>query len=291
MKTEIIQVTPKLARSWLEANTRNRPLRPTHVERLRSSFERGEYVMTHQGIAFSTDGTVADGQHRLTAISLLPDHYSFPMLVTEGLNHEAAFPVIDIVMATRSVSDVLGMDRKITEVGMFLCRLWEAKTSGITPTLARPFIEFTAASAAELCAFCGTSSKTWAAQPVRTAAVVSLLRGVDADYVKLMYRSLVSADFNAMTPVVVSLFKSQLSGKVRAADYNDLFIRCIKAFNPANATNTRIQISDLGADIAAVRQWLDVAIAQKRAPAIAEAKGKAPRNSNGGKPQVREFNA
>lgn len=283
MKTEIVQVTPRLARNWLKGNTRNRPLRPAHVERLRASFERGEYVMTHQGIAFATDGTVADGQHRLTAISLLPDHYSFPMLVSHGLDHEEAFPVIDVVMATRSVSDVLGIDRKVAEVGMFLCRLWEGKTSGITPTLAMPFIELTAPTTSELLRFCGSTSKTWSSAPVRSAAVVSLMRGTNADYVKLMYHNLVNADFQAMTPVIASLFRSHLSGKVRANDANDLFVRCTRAFNPAIASHTKIQIKDVSVAITEVRAWLGMAMAQKNAPAQAEAKGKTRGNSNGGR--------
>lgn len=279
MKTEIMQVTPRLCREWLKTNTRNRPIRPTHVERLRASFERGEYVMTHQGVAFCDDGTIADGQHRLTAISLLPDNHSFPMLVTHGLSHEAAFPVIDIVMATRSVSDVLGVDRKIAEVGMFLCRLWEAKSSGITPTLAQPFIDLTSARSKELLEFCNQTSRTWSSAPVRSAAVVCLMRGINPDYVKLMYRCMAAADFDAMTPVVRSLFRSHLNGKVRAADSHDLFVRCLRAFDPANANLSKLQINDLAGSIGEVREWISYALAKKNAPAEAEAKGKARVNS------------
>ena len=275
MKTEIKQVTPRMAREWLKVNTRNRPLRPTHVERLRASFERGEYVMTHQGIAFCDDGTIADGQHRLTAISMLPDTFSFAMLVTTGLSHEAAFPVIDVVMATRSVGDVLGVDRKIAEVGMFLARLHEGRSTGITPTFAQPFIELTAQATANLLDFCGSTSKTWSAAPVRSAAVVCLMRGYNSDYIKMMYRCLVCADFEPMTPVIRSLFKSQLSGKVRAADANDLFLRCVRAFDSATAHHTKIQIKDVSVGIAEVREWLARDMDKKNAPTCVEVKGKA----------------
>jgi hypothetical protein len=283
MQFEIIQVTPRLARQWLESNTRNRPLRPAHVERLRASFERGEYVMTHQGVAFDSDGAVADGQHRLTAISLLPDNYSFPMLVTHGLDHDAAFPVIDVVMATRSVSDVLGVDRKVSEVGMFLCRLWEGKSAGVTPTLALPFIEMTAPTTSDLINFCGTTSKTWSSAPVRSAAVVSLMRGVDADYVKLMYRNLVTADFNAMTPVIAGLFKSHLNGKVRAQDAYDLFVRCLRAFDPSVAHHTKVQVKDASVSVAEVRAWLTAMLAKKNAPMLGGAKGKTQPKFNSGR--------
>lgn len=278
MRTEIINMTPRKAREFLKANKNNRPLRPAHVERLRSSFERGEYVMTHQGIAFCDDDTLADGQHRLHAISLLPDTFCFPMLVTYGLKREEAFPVIDIVNATRSVGDVLGVDRKLAEVGMFLCRLWEGRSTKVTPTQARPFIELTAATTSDLLKFCGSTSKTWSSASVRTAAVVSIMNRGDADYVKLMYRNLVTADFNSMTPLVASLFKSHLSGKVRATDANDLFVRCLRAFEPTAANNTKVQIKDMSADLEGVRLWLSCEFAKKNASDKAEAKGKAPAN-------------
>ena len=278
MKTEVIQVTPKKAAEWLKANTRNRPIRPSHVERLRASFERGEYVMTHQGIAFCDDGTIADGQHRLTAISLLPDTFSFPILVTTGLVHEEAFPVIDIVQATRSVGDVLGVDRKIVEVGMFFCRI-ACGPSNVTPTSAAPYVEFTRATAEELQSFCGHTSKTWSSAPVRSAAIYLLMIGVDRDYVKLMYRSMVTSDFDLMTPACKSLYRSHLNGKVRAGDAHDIFVRCIRAFNPINSGLSKIQINDSSADVAVVREWLASELAKKNAPAVAEAKSKAQANS------------
>ena len=273
MQTEIIQVTPKTAREWLKVNTRNRPVRPSHVERLRASFERGEYVMTHQGIAFCDDGSLGDGQHRLIAIAELPDHYSFPMLVTRGLNHEAAFPVIDVVQAARSVADVLGIDRKIAEVGHFYARLYVGRSSLVTPTFVAPFVDFSRQATEQLLTFCATSSKTWSSAPVRAAAVYNLMRGVDPDYVKLMYRVMVLADFKAMPPVVTALFKSHLNGKVRASGAYDILARCIRAFDPKYSKASKIQINDQASEVAEVRAWLHANLAgQKNAPAEAEAK-------------------
>ena len=270
MHTEIINVTPKLAREYLTRNTRNRALRSAHVERLRASFERGEYVMTHQGIAFSSDGTVADGQHRLEAIAQLPDTFSFPMLVTTGLRHEDAFPVIDIVQANRNVSDVLGVDKRVADVGTFFCRI--AVGNGSTPTQIAPYIALIEGPTYELMSFCGRSVKTWSSAPVKAAAVYSLMTGIDADYVKLMYQCLVSADFGSMPPVISSLFRAHLGGRVRAADAYDLFVRCVRAFNPKNADSTKIQIKDQAASVAIVRAWLEAQMAKKNAPAKAGAK-------------------
>ena len=67
--TVMTLVTPAMAGAWLEKNNEgNRNLRKGDVEALRHIIEQGLWEPTHQGIAFYDDETVADGQHRLTAI-------------------------------------------------------------------------------------------------------------------------------------------------------------------------------------------------------------------------------
>jgi hypothetical protein len=68
MKTEIVEVSPSLADKWLENNTFNRSISRRQVLRYSSDMRRGKWVLNHQGIAFSDDGTLVDGQHRLAAI-------------------------------------------------------------------------------------------------------------------------------------------------------------------------------------------------------------------------------
>lgn len=272
MKTETIYVTPSMARTWLNKNSKNRDLRPSHVEKLRLAFERGEYVMTHQGIAFADDGEVIDGQHRLTAISLLPDGMSFPMLVTTGLPRARAFAVIDTTQAIRNLSDVLGVDRRLAEVGMFLARVHMGRTQ-VTPTYAAPFVELARPAHDELMAWCSTTAKTWSSGPVRAAAVMSMMRGVDTDYVKLVYRALVQTDVQSMPPVVLSLFKSHIGGKVRASAAYDIYARAMKAFDPSKAELSKVLIKDASQEIASLRDFLDSAVsaqaAKKKAPSKA----------------------
>lgn len=69
MRTEKIFVTPEIAEEWLTRNNAsNRHLRPRVVSRYAFDMKRGEWRLTHQGIAFRSDGTIADGQHRLAAV-------------------------------------------------------------------------------------------------------------------------------------------------------------------------------------------------------------------------------
>lgn len=61
-------VTPDLARTYLEANTRNRNLRKPYVAHLASLIQSGEFFPCVGSISFDTDGRLIDGQHRLSAI-------------------------------------------------------------------------------------------------------------------------------------------------------------------------------------------------------------------------------
>lgn len=267
MKTDSIQVTPRLAREWLKRNSKNRPIRPSHVETLRASFERGEYVMTHQGIAFGDDGELIDGQHRLTAISLLPDGVTFPMLVSHGLRRDAAFPVVDATQAKRTTSDVLGIDPGAGQCANFFAKLYLGRGNGLTPTFIQPFADFVAAPIYELTSFCGTCAKTWSSAPVRAAAIITMKTG-DADYTKLVYRAMVTAEFTDMPPVAQSLFRSHMSGKVRAAAAYDIFARCLKVFDAKNSRLSKVQVMDQQRVIASVRDYLEEQIfGKKKAPA------------------------
>jgi hypothetical protein len=80
---ELVNITPKMAREWLELNTNNRHLREENAQRYAKDMRNNEWRLTHQGIAFYDDGSLADGQHRLKAITLA--NKSVPFLVTRGI--------------------------------------------------------------------------------------------------------------------------------------------------------------------------------------------------------------
>ena len=61
-------ITPAKAADMLDANITNRPLAKSTVRAFAEAMERGDWLVTHQGIAFDSDGVLVDGQHRLAAI-------------------------------------------------------------------------------------------------------------------------------------------------------------------------------------------------------------------------------
>lgn len=72
--------------------TSNRRVDKHNVERLSQDMKEGRYVTTHQGLAFDTNGILADGQHRCEAICKSGVEITIP--ITFGLPVAAA-SVID----------------------------------------------------------------------------------------------------------------------------------------------------------------------------------------------------
>jgi hypothetical protein len=103
--TRVETVTPELAAEWLTHNKRNRALQARAVKALVDAIKAGEWRMTHQGVAFGSDGDLYDGQHRLTAI--VEAGVAVPMLVTRGLGR-AALDAID-TGHVRKAHDVLSI--------------------------------------------------------------------------------------------------------------------------------------------------------------------------------------
>lgn len=79
-------ITPEIAKAMLDANIGNRKINKAQVEMLAGAMERGEWRLTHQGIAFYEDGTLADGQHRLQAI--IESGVTASFMVARGLPKE-----------------------------------------------------------------------------------------------------------------------------------------------------------------------------------------------------------
>lgn len=69
LEARVMLVTPELAARWLERNhEENRPIRWQVVEAVANDIRGGHYKLTHQAIAFGADGTLLDGQHRLSSV-------------------------------------------------------------------------------------------------------------------------------------------------------------------------------------------------------------------------------
>jgi hypothetical protein len=85
MKTSFKDITPKFAGDILaKHNGKNRKISERIVDKYANDMKVGAWGITHQGIAFDTEGDLLDGQHRLAAI--IKSGKTIKMLVTTGLD-------------------------------------------------------------------------------------------------------------------------------------------------------------------------------------------------------------
>lgn len=106
MRSRVQLITPAKAAEMLAANTTNRPLSKPTVRGFAEAMRRGEWIVTHQGIAFDVNGVLVDGQHRLAAII----EADIPIEVTVFTEvAEATFDVLD-TGKKRNAADVLAIE-------------------------------------------------------------------------------------------------------------------------------------------------------------------------------------
>ncbi|MCX2183449.1 hypothetical protein KV205_23385 [Streptomyces sp. SKN60] len=103
LASRVVKVTPEIAEIFLAQTSVNRRLDMGQVRALAETILRGEWKLTHQGIAFDEIGTLLDGQHRLRAI--IEANTPVEMLVFDGLSRDI-FPVLD-TGKRRSAADTL----------------------------------------------------------------------------------------------------------------------------------------------------------------------------------------
>lgn len=121
-KCEIVEMTPEMAKTMLESNTHNRRLRKAYVQQLAGAIERGEWVANGEPVQVASDGTLLNGQHRLSAV--VEAGLSVPLLLVRGLP-ETARRTID-TGTRRNLSDVLALhgEHHTTNLGAALSLLY-----------------------------------------------------------------------------------------------------------------------------------------------------------------------
>lgn len=91
MKFDVLKITPDMAQKMLDKNVINRAMSDRRIGSYAELMKNGDWSLTHQGVAFYEDGTLADGQQRLTGI--IRAGVPVEMLVVRGLKKEQAIHI------------------------------------------------------------------------------------------------------------------------------------------------------------------------------------------------------
>jgi hypothetical protein len=250
-------ITPETAAAYLKHNKVNRRIRPNRVNVLAGAMKRGEWMLTHQGIAFDSEGNIIDGQHRLLAC--VKSGVAFTVCVTRNLPN-AAFSVMD-QGDRRTHADALRADGRLVEVATYAAILHNSSMRNVTTAQIAPWVSLLADEHAALKEFCPTTAKYVSSTGMRLAAVLSVMDGGSRDYVHSVYRALVLADFDNLPPAGRSLMTQVVTGRVArgtgGAVREDGLARGWIVFNPAKANTRRVSVMSTAPSVEWAREVLE----------------------------------
>lgn len=252
MKMQVMTVTPEMAADWLKMNTGNRRLRRWWVKTLADVIRRGEWSLTHQGVAFDTNGILRDGQHRLSAI--VEAGRSAELVVFTGLSEEA-YKAMD-QGAKRTASDISGLDRRIMEPCALAARIAfgnQTSFAQIERILESRICELSI----DLTEAAPGTRRLFSSAPIKLGAILCADRGAaNKQFAIDTYRSLINLDFSEMTPTAQALVRQAQHGKIRAMgsdSLNDLLARAFVVFDPVRSQVSRLIVSSNSDAVAEAR--------------------------------------
>lgn len=105
IQTQVMRITPEMARDWLDKNVSNRRLSQSAVENYAKAMKANEWSLNGEALIFDSSGILVNGQHRLTAC--VQSGCSFDSVVVFNVSKDS-FSTVD-TGKTRTASDCLGI--------------------------------------------------------------------------------------------------------------------------------------------------------------------------------------
>ena len=239
MNVTIELVTPQQALQMLQHNAGNRPLRKRFVDQYVDDILRGKWKLSHQGVAFSKEGRLLDGQHRLTAI--VESGVSVQMVIARNVD-EASFLVMDRGK-TRALRDIIDDEPKVLDTCSFIARIHGLRS--VEPHHVQDVIRICGPFVHKLLDVVGNSKGGRTPSPIRAAVALRMMQG-NEEYISCQWKALVTLDFDSMSPSIKSFYRQIAESSAgRVIGYSqgwDRAMRAWVAFDPTKPDLTKISI-------------------------------------------------
>jgi hypothetical protein len=256
MFTKIMTVTPEMANRFLERNSGNRPIRRSHVRYFIECLKRGDWITTHQGIAFDETGKMVDGQHRCVAI--VESGINAEIMVTWNATSESVI-AMDIGLK-RTFADVLKIDKRIAEPLCLAAKILDPRSGSMLPQELQEIAKTgLGEDIKKLVEHCGTTRKVFSCAAMKLAAAITHRWGYASEaYIHQQYAALISLDYDSMSNQSKALAKKVGIGKIKVAHQNEILIWGLKVFSERRSESSTLTVSKddmtIGSD--AVRYFL-----------------------------------
>lgn len=235
-------IDPATAKRMLALSGGNRVLRPKTIDAYAAEMKAGNWMLTHQGIAFDISGRLIDGHHRLNAVC--KSGVTVTMNVTYNMAPDAAL-CIDTGRA-RNMADQLRIpDREAALLNLALRIATKSTVSRVKTRAVMQLLNTKIAQVSTELLLCnGAARRVYSSAVMRLAAVVRVLEGEDMTWVLYTYDNFIKHDSNNLNAIQRSLQAQIARGSVRAEGYDyDLLARALKAFDRSYGSIPKMTIA------------------------------------------------
>lgn len=238
-ETKLRVITPEEAKEILsKSNINNRRIRLRYVDWLAKLIVEGQWMVTHQGIAFDKNGRLVDGQHRLLAIS--KSGKDTPILVTTNLEEES-YNHIDIG-AIRNRADIYKIRPPFSAFMASLARATRGGSDKFNNEEIINIIEKTGSIFDELVNT--VKVKIFTSGSVLAALIYHYHRPsnpIVKKYVKSLYFNLKAFNYSELPPVGQAFHKSLVKRQGINIKASVLLAEFLYVLDPANQDATRVK--------------------------------------------------
>ena len=246
IEQKVLTVTPAHAEKWLEMNTGNRRIRPSHVRHLAKQMELGRWMLSPEPIVFSKN-RLLDGQHRLSAVLMSGCTIKASVALVQD---EDVFRVLDQGV-NRSNSDLTGIPSPVLQPMQWLLKqsvngLRKGKI--VIDDIERIKGENIFALSERIHEVIKPKDRRFKSAPFRASYIMAVdMKLCDIETADRMYTQLGHMRMNEWSQMMVNIFHRFETTKVQAASNNlrnEFFMAGLYLFSQAHTKKTTIRIGE-----------------------------------------------
>jgi hypothetical protein len=242
MKTSVEYVTPALAQHYLDNNASfQRKVRQGTVRTYAEAMKRGEWKLTHQGIAIDVNGKTVDGQHRLLAVVM--SGVTVPMTVVTGVAGDV-FSVLDIGQK-RDIADLLHIPKRDAAMVSYTGRIFLSNKK-LSSSQALSVYELLEDHISAAAAVQGQARNVYSSAPAGLALALHCWdKPNDRERVETLFKNMAESKVEELPPVAISLITQVARGAVNAgseAARKDVLFRMFYVLDPSKADVPRAAV-------------------------------------------------
>jgi len=256
----IEKVTPEIAAQYLANNDGNRNIRTSRVREISGLIQRGEWKVTHQGIAFSRDGRLLDGQHRLLAC--IDADMPIDIMVTRNLD-QSAFKALDL-HGKRTFADIFGISNNLSACINFIAMAIFGD-KGIGPEQIQLVMGTDIGrTCARLCV--QNHNSPIVRTPWIVACAVHCVNG-NREYAETLFENIRMCNVAQLPPAGEAFLRQHMNGGMKAGGSNgarrEIFAKGVVLFDPKKSKNVIIKPMSVDAAMQMLRDSVPELTCQK----------------------------